>query len=310
MRLLRRITLSQILLVMGVIFTLVISATVTFSLARRDDEVNKKRNRVIFAAEHNVGSEADISEDIDTAVTDADNTELSDISAARNDYLTAAATSTDATEGDAAQLNGRKVYLTFDDGPSDTTDELLKILREYGVKATFFVVNNYDHEEELQAIADEGHTIGLHSACHEYSKLYASQSAYESDVYKVHHWVKRVTGIDSRLYRFPGGSSNNVSDIPISDCIDFLHSEGYEYYDWNAESRDAENLYLTPEQLNNNIMNSVRSNEGDSIVLMHDLDDHYNTVQALPDLIETLQSEGYELCTIDEDTTPVQHYVP
>ena len=65
---------------------------------------------------------------------------------------------------------------------------------------------------------------------------------------------------------------------------------------------------LTPEQLNNNIMQSVRVNEGDSIVLMHDLDDQHATVEALPELIETLQSEGYELCQIDENTEPVQHF--
>ena len=69
-------------------------------------------------------------------------------------------------------------------------------------------------------------------------------------------------------------------------------------------------MYLSPDQLNSNVMRSVRNNEGNSIVLMHDLDDHNNTVSALPALIETLQAEGYELCPIDENAPTFQHYMP
>ena len=204
--------------------------------------------------------------------------------------------------------NGKRVYLTFDDGPSGYTNELLDILAQYDVKATFFVVNNYEHEAELKRIAEEGHTIGLHSGCHIYSKLYADMDSYKNDVEMVHTWVKRVTGIDTKYYRFPGGSSNTVSEVPISMCVEYLHDNGYEYYDWNAQSGDAENSELTPEELNENVMTFVRNNPGASIVLMHDLDEHYNTIEALPALIETLKSEGYQLCVIDEDAPVVQHY--
>jgi peptidoglycan/xylan/chitin deacetylase (PgdA/CDA1 family) len=188
------------------------------------------------------------------------------------------------------------------------TEELLDILDEYNVKATFFVVKNNRRTTQLQHIVKRGHSIGLHSASHVYKWIYSSDMRFQIDVNGVHDWVENITGVDTRLYRFPGGSSNNMYGASKDECIRFLYDNGYEYFDWNAESRDAENIYLTPEQLNNNVMNFVRNNEGNSIVLMHDLDDHHNTTLALPALIETLQSEGYELCALDMDSPTFHHY--
>ena len=217
-----------------------------------------------------------------------------------------AATETDA---EVAVSNGKKVYLTFDDGPSDHTEELLDILDKENVKATFFIVaGERDHAKELKDIYNAGHTIGLHSDTHIYSEIYADLDSFKADVKGVHDWVESVIGVDARYYRFPGGSSNAVSNVSMSDCIKYIHDSGYEYFDWNALSMDAENVYLTAEQLNNNVMSYVRNNEGDSIVLMHDLDDNYHTVEALPDLIHTLKQEGYEFAVIDDSTEPVQHY--
>lgn len=231
-------------------------------------------------------------------------------SASETENIVAGSSNTDATASEPVALNGKKVYLTFDDGPSDNTDAILDILAEYNVKATFFVVVNDDsHADQLNRIVKEGHTLGLHSACHVYSKIYKNLFSFEKDVSNVHNTVERITGVDSKYYRFPGGSSNVVSDVSKQACIDYLHDNGYEYYDWNAESCDAEDLSLSPEQLNENVMSSVRNNEGSSVVLMHDLDDHYNTVSALPALIETLQAEGYELCAIDENAPTFQHYI-
>ncbi len=305
MRFLKRLTLPQIILAVSVVVLLVTPTIITYSLVKRNTQADDELEKVASESENLVfGAESPAEETTETdAVADAERLEQDTTD------VNPLTMSDEATETDAVPLNGKKVYLTFDDGPSDNTNELLDILDEYNVKATFFVVEeDGDHAAELKRIAEEGHTIGLHSQSHIYSKLYADLNSYKRDVKGVHDWVKRVTGIDTKLYRFPGGSSNAVSNVPIEDCIEYLHDSGYEYYDWNALSKDAENAYLTPEQLNNNIMQSVRVNEGDSIVLMHDLDDQHATVEALPELIETLQSEGYELCQIDENTEPVQHF--
>ena len=206
--------------------------------------------------------------------------------------------------------NGKKVYLTFDDGPSENTDDILDVLKKNNVKATFFVV--YTGDKQLlpyyNRIVDEGHTIALHSYSHVYDKVYASEKAFREDVKLIHDYVYDLTGVDCKYYRFPGGSSNQVSDnVDTMKLISYLTDQGYTYFDWNAESGDAEDESLTPEQLNDNVMGYVRANEGDSVVLMHDFKNGVATARALQSLIDTLKAEGYEICPIDENTDPCQH---
>jgi peptidoglycan/xylan/chitin deacetylase (PgdA/CDA1 family) len=210
---------------------------------------------------------------------------------------------------DTAVSNGKTVYLTFDDGPSRHTDKLLDVLAEYDVKATFFVVCNPDESlwPMYKRIVDEGHTLAMHSYTHVYSEVYASEESFIQDVTDLHDFLYEETGVDCKLYRFPGGSSNTVSNVAIQTLIADLNEENITYFDWNALSGDAVNPGLSAGELNANIMENVRSNSGDSVVLMHDIDACENTLEALPDLIETLRNEGYTLSAIDADTTPVQH---
>ncbi len=205
--------------------------------------------------------------------------------------------------------NGKKVYLTFDDGPSIYTGEILDILRANDVKATFFCVYNDDRSvwPYYSRIVEEGHTLGMHSYSHVYDTVYASRDSFVEDVTQIHDFLYEQTGVDCKFYRFPGGSSNTVSNIDMQELMKYLYSEGITYYDWNALSGDAVDASLSAEQLNENILGYVRNNPGDSVVLMHDLKNGYATVEGLQDLIDTLQAEGYELCAIDENTEPVQH---
>ena len=210
---------------------------------------------------------------------------------------------------DKIQKNGKKVYLTFDDGPSIYTGEILDILEANDVKATFFVVYNNDEKvlPYYKQIVEEGHTLGMHSYTHDYGTIYASQEAFEKDITKIHDFLYEETGVDCTVYRFPGGSSNSVSSVDIQDLMEYLYSEGITYYDWNSLSGDAVDMSLSSDELNANIMEYVRSNTGDSIVLMHDLKNNHETVEGLQDLIDTLKREGYEICPIDDSTVPVQH---
>lgn len=212
-------------------------------------------------------------------------------------------------KAEATISNGKKVYLTFDDGPSSYTDEILDILAENNVRATFFVVMNPDETtwHSYKRIVEDGHTLAMHSYTHEYSTVYASLESFEQDVSDIHDFLYEQTGVDCNMYRFPGGSSNTVSNISKQDMLAYLYDKGIQYYDWNALSFDAEDGSLTKEQLNENIMGYVRSNEGDSIVLMHDLENIHTTAEALQDLIDTLKAEGYTLAPITSSTKPVQH---
>lgn len=213
----------------------------------------------------------------------------------------------DISEDDIDE-NVKRVYLTFDDGPSANTDRILEILKEYNVKATFFVVGKTDeHSKEMyQKIVDEGHTLALHSYSHRYSDIYRSLDAYQEDINKLKDLLDDVVGYSSNIIRFPGGSSNQVSNIDMKEFIKMINDEGYVYFDWNVASGDATNDVITKEDIYNNVIDGCK-NFKSSVVLMHDANNKSTTVEALPDIIEKLLEEEYMILPITEDTKPVQH---
>lgn len=203
----------------------------------------------------------------------------------------------------------RKAYLTFDDGCSEQTDRILDILAQYGVKATFFVTKQ-DGEENAaryRRIVAEGHSIGLHSVSHNYKTVYASLESYISDVEGIRQFVLDTTGVDSYLYRFPGGSSNTVSQFPVEDCIRYLKQNGYRYYDWNIDTSDAVNHRMTAQELAGKALGPAIDKYHNCVILMHDSGSQTTTVEALPYIIEGLQSRGMEILPITENTPLVQH---
>ncbi|MDE5803562.1 MAG: polysaccharide deacetylase [Lachnospiraceae bacterium] len=203
----------------------------------------------------------------------------------------------------------RKVYLTFDDGPSSNTNKILDILAQYDVKATFFVVGKEGEwaEDAYKRIVEEGHTLGMHSYTHVYQSIYASVEAYAEDLNRLKDYLYEVTGVESRFVRFPGGSSNTVSDISMREFITYLNEEGITYFDWNVSSGDAGGRLLEPEEIVANCINGM-GNKNTVVILMHDAAGRPTTVEALPALIERIQEmENTELLPITDDTLPVQH---
>lgn len=203
----------------------------------------------------------------------------------------------------------RRVYLTFDDGPSSNTADILDILAAYDVKATFFVTGKEGEwaEAAYQRIVEEGHTLGMHSYTHKYDEIYASVDAFSTDFYKLQNYLFDVTGVRSEYYRFPGGSSNRVSDVSVRELIAFLNEEGIVYFDWNVSSQDATGTQYTAEELVANCMAGIEKHET-VIILLHDAAGKGTTVEALPMLIEKIQAmENTELLPITDDTVPVQH---
>lgn len=229
---------------------------------------------------------------------------------ADTETITSDATGADketATEEQTPAKDVKRVYLTFDDGPSIYTGQILDVLAANNVKATFFVIGrDKEYYDYYRRIVDEGHTIGMHSYSHVYQDVYASVESFGNEIEQLNQLIYDVTGVKSNIFRFPGGSSNNVAPLPIQDYIAYLNEHDINYYDWNALNGDAVTSGLTPEQLVSNIMNDVENNR-DSIVLMHDLQTTHTTVESLQLLIDTLKSEGYELLPISEDTPLIQH---
>lgn len=202
-----------------------------------------------------------------------------------------------------------KVYLTFDDGPGANTQDILDILEEYDVKATFFVVGEACEkaEEELKKIVEAGHTLGMHSYSHKYSEIYASVDSFAEDLKKQQDYLYEVTGVKSTIYRFPGGSSNTVSDISMKEFAKYLDSQGIRFFDWNISSGDGGSYLFPTETIIDNCMKNI-GKYSVSVILMHDSPTKTTTREALPKIIEKiLDMEDTAILPITEGTEPVQH---
>lgn len=200
------------------------------------------------------------------------------------------------------------IYLTFDDGPSySITPGVLDILRDEGVKATFFVTNQGGNLAYLIKRAyDEGHTIALHTATHEYSYIYSSVDNYFNDLNNVSNYIANIIGFRPMIMRFPGGSSNTVSRNYYRGIMTILTNEvvnrGYRYFDWNVASGDSGGT-STSSGVYYNVINGL-SHDKTNVVLMHDFSGNYKTLNALRDIINYGKANGYTFAAID-DTTPV-----
>lgn len=195
------------------------------------------------------------------------------------------------------------IYLTFDDGPSPYTYNILNYLDEFGIKATFFVVptRTDDCYETLREIVRRGHSIGVHSSSHDYEKIYASTEAFLEDFYKAWDIVRDATGVSTPIFRFPGGSKNDFNEETRDDIIKEMTRRGFRYFDWNVESGDAAGATWT--EMYNSIPQNIRETER-AVVLFHDT--RYNTVLVLEDVLRVLKNEGYKFDKINTDTRPVQ----
>ncbi|GEP67078.1 polysaccharide deacetylase [Clostridium beijerinckii] len=199
--------------------------------------------------------------------------------------------------------DGKKVvYLSFDDGPSETnTPSILKTLKDENVKATFFVLGKAIDQSEtnknlLKQEVEEGHAIGNHSYSHNYKYLYPNGSVntnnFMSEINKTNESLKKVLGEDfsTRAIRFPGGhmSWKNTGEV---DKI--MKEKDYHYVDWNALSKDAEGPHKNADQLTEEVKKTV-GNKTKVVLLMHDTYGKEETAKALPGIIEYLKNQGYE----------------
>ncbi|MBE5947406.1 MAG: polysaccharide deacetylase [Lachnospiraceae bacterium] len=218
-------------------------------------------------------------------------------------------TTEETTSEDTTPVDTRKkVYLTFDDGPSSNTNAILDILKEYNAKATFFVnaKNSSLYADEYKRIVEEGHTLALHSYTHVYEDVYASVDAFMADTHKLIDYLYELTGVKCNIYRFPGGSSNKKTKIDIKEFGKALDAEGIVYFDWNVSSGDAVYPALSADEIYTNVTSGVVK-KNTPVVLMHDLKSKATTVEALPRILQFLIDKDYNIAAIDSSTELVQH---
>ncbi|NLK63583.1 MAG: polysaccharide deacetylase family protein [Tissierellia bacterium] len=193
---------------------------------------------------------------------------------------------------------GKLAFLTFDDGPSEiVTPEILTVLDNYGIKATFFVLGSMCEKNGsiLVDLVEKGHSLGIHSYSHELDLLLESEESFTNELLMTENTIKKHLGEDftSRLFRFPGGSFESHKRQYMS----VLNEHGYIAVDWNALTGDTEYLNPTPEILMGRLKETI-INKDRIIVLMHDSDTKQVTADVLPDVIEYLISEGYEFALL------------
>ena len=209
--------------------------------------------------------------------------------------------------------NGGIIYLTFDDGPSEsTTPVILDILKEEGVSATFFVTDKDDSLDYLIKREDkEGHTVALHTATHNYSYVYASKESYFEDLKRVSDEVKRIIGKESKIIRFPGGSSNTVSIRYSPGLMTYLTKEverrGYRYFDWNVDSEDATRKVNADSEYAKVTQGLQPGRE--NVILMHDFGGNEPTKNSLRRIIKYGKEKGYIFATLTESSFGAHHPV-
>ncbi|MBC8080923.1 MAG: polysaccharide deacetylase [Gorillibacterium sp.] len=194
------------------------------------------------------------------------------------------------------------VYLTFDDGPSKLTPQVLDILKKQKVKATFFMLGEQmeSRSDTVKRVVEEGHALGNHTYNHVYKELYSSFDAFWNQIEKTDSILRKITGSGSTLLRAPGGSYTNFDAFYYY----LLDAAGYKVIDWNVDSKDATRRNVPASEIIAAVTNAPLKNQ--MVVLLHDGGGHEQTVKALPRIIEYFQAQGYEFSAMQEDRPVVQ----
>nr|WP_312578283.1 polysaccharide deacetylase family protein [Sedimentibacter sp.] len=200
--------------------------------------------------------------------------------------------------------NDKIAYLTFDDGPSQRTLEILDTLDKYNIKATFFVIHKDNDEisKIYKEIVNRGNTIGVHSYSHDYRKIYNSVEDYLDDFYKMFKYIYDTTGVKPDLFRFPGGSINAYNSDNYQEIIAEMIRRGFTYHDWNVVSGDTLKG-ATKDSVVNSVTNGIK-NYNKVVILMHDSLEKKYTSESLSKVIEALQNEGYSFDKLDGTVKP------
>lgn len=206
----------------------------------------------------------------------------------------------------ASERTPGTIYLTFDGGPSSNTARILEILEEEEVKATFFVTGQSDEigYQMMRDIAEQGHTLGMHSYSQDYAKIYGSVEAFLDDMYQIFTQIQDATGQTPTVFRFPGGSINSYNAGIYQELVAEMLRRGFVPCDWNVSAEDAAGNSPGVDQIVRNVMGSMDRIER-GFVLLHDGDSQTTTVDALETLIDELRGLGFNFACMTPETKPV-----
>lgn len=204
------------------------------------------------------------------------------------------------------RTEGKIAYLTFDDGPSSLTPQILDVLQKYEIPATFFIVTEGEKDLQiLNRIVEEGHAIGIHSDRHEYRSIYGSVEEYLDDFSAAYRKIEQACGVRPQIFRFPGGSVNSYNLGQYQEIVSEMLRRGFRYYDWNVSTQDA-HPRMTAEQIYANVVRDINTYQCErAVILAHDSAYQQQTLEALPNIIEYLSEQGYTFARLDAGVEPV-----
>ena len=213
------------------------------------------------------------------------------------------------SENKKKRIASKKIYFTFDDGPTYMTVPLLEILKKHHVKASFFVSNCSQRPDLLKKIANEGHTICLHSYSHDYKMVYSSMEGYFEDLKKIDDLVYETVGIRSKIVRLPGGSNNIVHKQYCEGIMPMILSglaeRGYRVIDWDCDNNDGVLLHMPPKAYFQYFLSELSDNE-EVVFLSHNRTADYESIQSIDLILSFCEKNGWETDTIEHYNGPAQ----
>ena len=208
------------------------------------------------------------------------------------------------TENELTQISniyksqdGKRVFLTFDDGPSTSvTPYILDLLKQENIKATFFVlgVKAEANPDVLKREYEEGHFIANHGYSHKYKEIYSSSQAVLDEYNKANQIIRDAIGnqnYNSLVFRFPGGSSGGPYHDLKQQAKELLKQNGIASLDWNALTNDAAGA-SSKEKIMQTFYDTVEG-KNSVVLLMHDAADKILTYECLPEMIKYFRDNGY-----------------
>ena len=194
-------------------------------------------------------------------------------------------------------------YLTFDDGPTIYTEQILEILEKYEARATFFMLSNHikKYPDIVRKVVNQGNSIGLHGVSHDAKIIFKSAEVLVSEMHECNHSLQEVAGFRTDLVRVPYGSRPYLK----KEFKEQLEASGFILWDWNVDSQDSLKGYkLSPEKIVQNVKAQVARKKL-PVILMHEKE---ATVEALPEILDFLKKQNYILEPIGENVTPVNFW--